>query len=809
MNIKNCLRQQRVWTLLALLLATVAFSSACSDPEQAKAEHLSQGEAYLKEKKFQEASIEFRNAAQIDDNLAAAHWGLAQAYEGLERFPEAIDEIKRTMQLDQNHLDARVRMGNYMMLNNPPLLDDAERLANEVLSKDPKHPEGFILKATVLYARDPQKNRDAALAELNKAIEADPKRIESHLSLSRFYEQIGDLAKSEETIKHAISLDDKSSLAHSTYAGFFIRRNRLDAAEAEFRKAVEVDPSNRNMRQMLASFYFANTKQMDKAEEAFKALADLDRDKPEGRAILADFYSAVGRNDDAVNLYQDILAKSPEYTKGRYRLGEILLGRGDRDGALKQVGEVLAKNNRDAQALLLRARINIQGGDPRKSIDDLKEVLNQDARDRNALYFMADANYRAGQIEQARVFAGDLDRYHPNFYPGKVVQAQISLASGDAKAAKSQSTDLLDKLSKVTPNALLSPQLLADMQAKSLTARGSANIQLKDFKAARADLEAARNMMPNAASSHANLAIVALAEGKTDEAIQNYERALQIDSAHYDALNGLVTIYAAQKRLDQAHARVDQALSAQPDKSSLHFLKAQVYGMRLPGVPKTEQEFQQDVRNTEASLRRAIELDKDNMAAYKALAALYVNMNQPERAIAEYQKIAERQPDGMTFTMIGMVEHGRNNIDAAIANYKSALEVDPNSTIAANNLAMVYADSGKGNMDEAVRLAQGVVQKNSNVAGYVNTLGWVYYKKGLYAAAIEQLQKAVTMSVASKTDNALYRYQLGLALADGGKKVEARRELETALSLAEQEAKRPGGGSFKHAEDARQKLASL
>jgi UDP-glucose 6-dehydrogenase len=64
MNIKNCLRQQRVWTLLALLLATVAFSSACSDPEQAKAEHLSQGEAYLKEKKFQEASIEFRNAAR-------------------------------------------------------------------------------------------------------------------------------------------------------------------------------------------------------------------------------------------------------------------------------------------------------------------------------------------------------------------------------------------------------------------------------------------------------------------------------------------------------------------------------------------------------------------------------------------------------------------------------------------------------------------------------------------------------------------------------------------------------------------------
>jgi hypothetical protein len=40
-----------------------------------------------------------------------------------------------------------------------------------------------------------------------------------------------------------------------------------------------------------------------------------------------------------------------------------------------------------------------------------------------------------------------------------------------------------------------------------------------------------------------------------------------------------------------------------------------------------------------------------------------------------------------------------------------------------------------------VRLAQGVVQKNPNIAGFVDTLGWVYYKKGLYGAAIEQLQK--------------------------------------------------------------------
>ena len=55
-----------------------------TDPEKAKAEPLAKGEAYLKDSKFQEATLEFRNALQIDDKLAAAHWGLARAFEGLE-----------------------------------------------------------------------------------------------------------------------------------------------------------------------------------------------------------------------------------------------------------------------------------------------------------------------------------------------------------------------------------------------------------------------------------------------------------------------------------------------------------------------------------------------------------------------------------------------------------------------------------------------------------------------------------------------------------------------------------------------------
>ncbi len=132
MNHKECPRsgngRSLSSVLLALLLVAVAFATAaCSNPEETKAEHLKRGEAYLTEKKFQEASLEFRNAAQIDDKLAQAHWGLARAYEGMGQFTEVFEELRRTVALDDNNLDARVRLGNYYVIAFQQFKDDKYR----------------------------------------------------------------------------------------------------------------------------------------------------------------------------------------------------------------------------------------------------------------------------------------------------------------------------------------------------------------------------------------------------------------------------------------------------------------------------------------------------------------------------------------------------------------------------------------------------------------------------------------------------------------------------------------------------------
>src|ERR1043165_3816112 len=125
-------------TVFCLLLAAVISLAGCTNPEKAKAAHLEKGEAYLKDSKFQEASLEFRNAIQIDDKFAAGHWGLARAFEGLERFPEMIDELRKPISLDQNNLEARIKLGNYYLggsRGRSEVIAESERLAKEVLAR--------------------------------------------------------------------------------------------------------------------------------------------------------------------------------------------------------------------------------------------------------------------------------------------------------------------------------------------------------------------------------------------------------------------------------------------------------------------------------------------------------------------------------------------------------------------------------------------------------------------------------------------------------------------------------------------------
>jgi Flp pilus assembly protein TadD len=178
------------------------------------------------------------------------------------------------------------------------------------------------------------------------------------------------------------------------------------------------------------------------------------------------------------------------------------------------------------------------------------------------------------------------------------------------------------------------------------------------------------------------------------------------------------------------------------------------------------------------------------------LARIYLTGNQQEMAIAQYQALLEKNPRQAGAQMLlGTLYEMQGKPELAETHYRKALEITPDFAPAANNLAFLLVTRGN-NIDEALKFAQVAKSKLPNDPSVADTLGWVYYHKGLYDNAIRELRD----SAAQIPNNPEVHYHLGMAYFKKQEKELARASLETALSL------KP---DFNGAEEARKALAEL
>ena len=758
--------------LLAVILGNGLFFVSCSS--QSKQKHLARGEEYLQKRKFQEAVMEFRAAADIDKNSADAHWGLARSYENLGQFYETVEELRTVAELAPDNLEAKTKLGSYFLASQPPNIDEAAKILEDIFARNPNFIEGHILKADLLAAQG--KSEQEILDVLNHAISLNPNRTESYLSLSRYFMKIKKQGEAETAIQKAISVNPNSATGYLEYAKFLGYEDRSGEAEAQLNKAVAAEPQNLEVREAIAKFYLAQ-KQFDKAETAYKQLVEVQENSPESRLELANFYSQVGRENDALSVLNKIVEEFPEYARARYRLGEIYLDRKENLKVIEQVTELLDLNNNDADALMLRARVNLQENKSDEAVKDLEEVLKKQPSQKNALFYMTQARLSLGQIDQARAFIGDLDKYHPGLLKTGLLKIQASFLEYEPENAVRQSNELLEAVKRSFPNAETDAQGLEELRVRALTARGLAFLEIGKLPEARADLQEIVRLSPSSSAAAVNLARVAVAERKFAEAANLYEKVLAADGKNFDALSGLVNILIGQNQLEQAHVNINNAINAgngQPETlAALHYLKSNVFMA------------QKNSAAAETELKTAIELDENYLPAYSAYASLLAARNQINQAIEQYNNVIAKKPSASVFTLLGMLEDGRGNTTQAENYYRKALEITPNTPIASNNLAWLTA-SGNGNLDEALKLAQTAVNRSPKTAGFYDTLGWIYYKKGLYSPAVEQLKRAIILDEAGanrsgQKPEAAFRLRLATALAAAGDKSSARREVEISL----------------------------
>jgi tetratricopeptide (TPR) repeat protein len=129
-------------------------------------------------------------------------------------------------------------------------------------------------------------------------------------------------------------------------------------------------------------------------------------------------------------------------------------------------------------------------------------------------------------------------------------------------------------------------------------------------------------------------------------------------------------------------------------------------------------------------------------------------------------------------TMVGILAEIEGDRASARAAYERALATDARAAVPANNLAWMLAESGQ-ELDRALELAQVAKAGLPEVAAVDDTLGFAYYKKGLYPQAITAFQA----SSGREPQNAAFQLRLGLAYVKASRWQDGARALREALRL--------------------------
>jgi Flp pilus assembly protein TadD len=152
--------------------------------------------------------------------------------------------------------------------------------------------------------------------------------------------------------------------------------------------------------------------------------------------------------------------------------------------------------------------------------------------------------------------------------------------------------------------------------------------------------------------------------------------------------------------------------------------------------------------------------------------------------------------DASLVTDLASIYESQKRIDDAIKVYDELRKRHPQLELAANNLAMLLVTykSDQASLDRARDLSASFA--TSSVVAYLDTHGWVRFKRGEFTQAVPVLERAVSESPDSK----VFRFHLGMAQYRAGQREQAISNLEKALA---------GDAKFSGADEARSALTSL
>ncbi len=287
---------------------------------------------------------------------------------------------------------------------------------------------------------------------------------------------------------------------------------------------------------------------------------------------------------------------------------------------------------------------------------------------------------------------------------------------------------------------------------------------------ARPAAEKAHQLDEGLAEAHASWGFLRLAEGDTLAAEREFREAIELAPGYAFGHYWYAWLLSLRGRWDEAMGAIRVAVELDP----LNPVIANGYATLLLGSG--------DLDAALVQVRRAVELDSSVAETYSTKAWILQLMGRSDEALAAARRAVDLDPLSPDFNrVLAQLLVQTRNYDEAIESYERTLELDPDPLFTYEAYALLLAALGR--QADARRAIGRAIDLRPRSSQFNRDLGVVLYLGGDYAAAIQQLERSVGLSVGAADSARTYGY-LGGAYVGAGRYREAIEALQTAIALA-------------------------
>ena len=403
---------------------------------------------------------------------------------------------------------------------------------------------------------------------------------------------------------------------------------------------------------------------------------------------LAGAYSAVGKNEEAITVYNDLIESSSGKKREEFlmMLASIHSLNKDSASAKKVLKQALKENPKNSLAMYYLGRVQELEGDltsaEKKYRSAVKETPENDGLQLELARLLAQTKHFAEAKEIAQLVV----TRSPQNPLARQLLGQLLLATNNVEGALTE----LKKLQSLEQNPTDTRLRIALI-----------NLERRDFEAAEKELNLVVAARPNDSVGRYYLVLAYAGQNRINDVASNIKKIEVKDKFYVESrLIGAFVLKQANRNEESIALLkdADLKLSSSPDIRILSFLVSALKEQRLLS-----------------------------------------------EAVLYQKKLISIEPDkDSNYFLLAILLDDAKNFEESIAAGKKAIELNPKNADALNFVGYSLAEN-EGDLTEAKKFIKAALELEPKNGYFIDSLGWVYFKENNFTAAVTELERAVEL----------------------------------------------------------------